>query len=162
MSLPWNPPPPAPGSDASDDSPASPKGLCMCARACIYKSVRLLLDGADVTDTSIGDTVLSKSWALSVLVRAVESVAEKRNTDREWQSNLTEPAPKFCNDDGDDGKRESGEGGGDGEEGASDGVKGEKEEEVERGKKDDNDDLDKDLEEDMCRLWDASMNKVSP
>ena len=87
-------------------------------------------------DTSIGDTVFSKSWALSVLVRAVEAVFK-----------------------GSEGSLKSGEGKGEGGE-------GETGEEVGKGKREggeeerEEDSLDKGLEEDLCHLWDASMNSV--
>ena len=90
-------------------------------------------------DTSIGDTVFSKSWALSVLVRAVEAVfigieESLKPGEREREEGEGERGEEEGK-----GKREGGEG-----------------EREEKGE----DSLDKGLEEDLCQLWDASMNSV--
>ena len=55
MAAQWNPPPPDPGSSLA----RAPQEVA-------------------AEDDSIGDTVFSKAWVLSVLVKAVERVQEKR------------------------------------------------------------------------------------
>ena len=87
-------------------------------------------------ETAIGDTVFSKSWALSVLVRAVETVSGESL--------------------GREGSLKSGQKEGDDEEGEGEEEIG-KEEGNEKGEEDS---LDEGLEENLCHLWDASMNTV--
>ena len=95
-------------------------------------------------DTSIGDTVFSKSWTLSVLVRAVQTVAGDTLSSGESLKRVEE-------------EEEEEEGGGRGREVDRGEGRGEREE---RREEEDEDSLDKELEEDLCHLWDASMNGV--
>ena len=168
--------------------------MCVCVLTLFFS------DELHLSDASIGDTVLSKSWGLSVLVRAVNSISakkekkkmrkkeeeeqeregekekegegegegeEREGEEKKISDNISDK-PVMCAtgencDDGDSGDGEEGSVEEEGER-TSDGVKGERKEgegrEGGEGERDSDDSLDENLEEDLCRLWDASMNRV--
>lgn len=123
----WNPPPPGDAAsdlETNDDLP--------------------LEENSD----AIGETVFSKSWVLSLLVKAVSIVAEEGGG-----SHKLAPSGTFaeqCKDSPQSG-RESTENEGE--------VKKEDEQDEEK-EKDDVMELDEQVENDLCQLWDASMNEV--
>ena len=147
---------PGTGKLYTDDvyvAPPTPVGawsMALGLRQSIDYTCFLLSLDHNVTEggDGIGGSVFSKAWVLSVLVRAVEIVTGGEREDRETE----------------------GEGGGEGEEGEGgrEGVRqGEGEGEREAGARErdtqrdeEQEDLDKPLEDDLCQLWDASMNNV--
>ena len=180
--------------------------MCVCVRARVCVLTLFSSDELHLSDASIGDTVLSKSWGLSVLVRAVNSISAKKEKKKKMRKKEEEEQeregekekegegegegegedkgkrkeeekkmsddisdkPVMCAtgencDGGDSGEEEEGSVEEEGER-TSDGVKGERREgegrEGGEGEGDSDDSLDENLEEDLCRLWDASMNRV--
>lgn len=143
-------------------------------------------------DDGIGDSVFSKSWVLSVLVRAVESVCSVGQVEREreeegkggredekeregggeWEGNGErkgkQEGERVCKGErekdgenmGKEGVEREGESEGEGKIKEEREKGGDMEREGEGDRVEDDEDLDKNLEEDLCQLWDASMNNV--
>ena len=132
-----------------------------------------------LTDDAIGDTVFSKAWVLSLLVRAVKVVqyGEKASggpgmavRDAEREERKPEGATVVGNDSEAKGRSHTCEASE--EPVAIDDMEQQREREtedegfgeVERSGatgEDDSQEINESLENDLCRLWDASMNPVS-